>query len=72
MNTTMWIPLTYSHGLSMDHLLFGHVICGFYCHFSGVSGEGCGVSVEGSVPITEEAVATPNLDRKVLSCWCIS
>ncbi|XP_062156740.1 elongation factor 1-delta-like isoform X1 [Alnus glutinosa] len=26
---------------------------------SGVSGEGCGVTVEGSAPITEEAIATP-------------
>lgn len=27
--------------------------------FSGVAGEGCGVIVEGSAAITEEAVATP-------------
>lgn len=27
--------------------------------YSGVAGEGCGVIVEGSAPITEEAVATP-------------
>ncbi|GMY33048.1 elongation factor 1-delta [Fagus crenata] len=29
---------------------------------SGVSGEGCGVNVEGSAPITEEAIATPPVD----------
>ncbi|KAF8408413.1 hypothetical protein HHK36_007565 [Tetracentron sinense] len=33
---------------------------------SGVSGEGCGVTVEGSAPITEEAIATPPIaDTKV-------
>ncbi|KAF7123098.1 hypothetical protein RHSIM_Rhsim12G0173700 [Rhododendron simsii] len=26
---------------------------------SGVSGEGCGVTIEGSAPVIEEAVATP-------------
>lgn len=32
---------------------------------TGVSGEGCGVSIEGSAPITKEAVATPpNIDTK--------
>ena len=30
--------------------------------YSGVSGEGCGVNVEGSAPITEEAIATPPVD----------
>lgn len=27
--------------------------------YRGVAGEGCGVTVEGSAPITEETIATP-------------
>lgn len=37
--------------------------------FSGVAGEGAGVVVEGSAPITEEAVATPPAgDSKASAC----
>ncbi|KAK9278563.1 hypothetical protein L1049_028135 [Liquidambar formosana] len=43
-------------------------VCRWYHHInallriSGVSGEGCGVIVEGSAPVCEEAVATPPID----------
>ncbi|KAG2670587.1 hypothetical protein I3760_14G092600 [Carya illinoinensis] len=37
---------------------------------SGVSGEGCGVTVEGSTPITGEAIATPPLQKTLRTFGC--
>lgn len=43
------------------------------CCFRGVSADGCGVIVEGSAPITGDAVATPPVgDSKVSNVFPFS